>query len=68
MFALLAPATLLTLVSPASPLTLLLPGALLAHFVAQAATVFRRHIAPAGSAFVAAEFTFLLPVFAHLLT
>jgi len=52
-----------------TPFALFLPTALLAHFVAQATPVFRRHIAPARRRpFFTAEFPILLPVFAHLLT
>jgi len=47
---------------------MVLQTTLLAHVVAQTAAIFRRHVAPARHAFLAADFTFLLPVFAHLLT
>jgi hypothetical protein len=46
---------------------LIRPVALLAHFVAQTPAVFKRHIAPTRRTFIAANFTLLLPVVAHLL-
>ena len=53
--------------APAPLLTLILPATLLTHVVTQATAIFRRHVTPARRTFVTANFTVLLPVFAHLL-